>query len=166
MATTTKIAKVQSAKVEAVKVLEVEPSGVQFSHEGFAWRDVLVRLPKGMLADHLRSPAIWRKVQGSRQTALIKLDHLFVLGFDESWAVRAIVTHASSTEAHLAIEKVFTFRAQGSSFYTDGTLEVFWDGGAYGVRRVSDQVRTINEGFTTEGQAIEALRASYPKKVG
>lgn len=158
----------EMTKPTATAALEpkpVEVTTVQISDAGFAWRNVLARMPEGSTQDDLRDPKIWRKVQSSRGTALIKLDHLFVLAFDESWAARAVVTHATSTEAHLAIEKIFTFKEQGQSFFGDGTLEVFWDGGAYGVRRVSDGVRVITEGFLTEPQAIAALRGWYPKRV-
>jgi len=93
-------------------------------------------------------------------------DHLFVLAFDESWYARALCSHATSTEAHVVVEKVGSYRDKGSTFFNDGTLEVFWDGAAYGVRRIADQVRLISEGFLTEGQAIAALRNWYPKKAG
>jgi len=152
--------------LEPTRVLEIEPSGVQIDSAGQCWRNILVRCPKGMIADDLRSAKVWKRVQASRMAALIKLDHLFVLGFDESWSVRATVTHASSTEAHLAIERVGSFREQGQTFWSDGTLEVYWDGVAYGVRRVSDKVRIINEGHTTEALAADAARRSYPKVVG
>ena len=152
------------ATAAAPNVKEIDPAQVKLSTEGFAWREILVRMPEGMVADDLRTPKIWKRVQKSRQTALIKFDHLFVLGFDESFAVRAVVTHATDSEAHLAIEKVLTFREQGQRFWGDGTLEVFWDGSAYGVRRIADQVRVVGEGFTTEAQAITAAHKYYPTK--
>jgi len=150
----------------AQKPAEIEPIGVQVNDAGQSWRTVMVRLPEGMISDDLRGPKIWRKVQGSRQHALIKYDHLLILAFDESWAARATVTHATSTEAHLSIERVGSFREQGQGLWSDGVLEVFWAGGAYGVRRIADKVRTLSEGFTTEAQAADAARRSYPKVVG
>ena len=144
--------------------IEVDPKRVQINDAGQAWRTVLVRMPEGATQDDLRNPKIWRKVQGMRHAALIKFDHLFVLAHDESWAARATVTHATAAEAHLAIERVGTFREQGQSLFGDGTLEVYWDGSAYAVRRASDAIRVINEGFTTEALAIAALRNWYPTK--
>jgi hypothetical protein len=164
MATAVKAADKPKLVTEERKEPEVER--VLLNDAGQGWRNVLVRMPAGATQDDLRSPKIWKKAQLSRHTALMKLDHLFILAFDESWFARAVVTHASSTEAHLAIEKVGTFKEQGSSFYQDGTLEVFWDGAAYSVRRIADGVRIIVEGFTTEQQAIAALRNWYPKKAG
>ena len=161
--TTKTIVKPESVAERAIP--EIDLTGVQVNDAGQAWRTVLVRCPEGVIADDLRTPKVWRKLQASRQQALIKLDHLFILAFDESWAARATVTHATSTEAHLAIEKVFTFKEQGQSFWGDGTLEVFWDGKSYGVRRVSDKIRTITEGYTTEALAADAARRSYPRRV-
>ena len=146
--------------------VEVDPKQVQLNDAGQAWRTVLARMPEGSTQDDLRNPKIWKRVQGNRQTALIKMDHLFVLAFDESLSARAVVTHATSEVAHLAIERVAGFKEPGQNLFSDGTLEVFWDGGAYGVRRVSDHVRVLTEGFLTEAQAATALRGWYPKKVG
>ena len=144
---------------------EIAPRDVKINSEGFAWRDVLIRMPKEMVADDLRDPKIWKKAQTSPQTALRKLDHLFILTFDEKQMVRAVVTHSTGTEAHLSIERVSSFREQGASFYSDGTLEVFWDGSSYGVRRIADQVRVVVEGYTTEAAAIAALHRHYPARV-
>jgi hypothetical protein len=95
------------------------------------------------------------------------MDQLLVLGFDESWGAEAIVTHASHTDAKLLIKKVFGFGGGiGEGLFSDGVQEVFWDGGSYGYRRVTDKV-PLARGFSTEGAAIDALRRSYPvKKAG
>ena len=163
----TKIETKPELKVVAeTKPVEIDPKQVLVNDAGQAWRTVLVRMPEGSTQDDLRNPKIWKRVQSNRQTGLIKMDHLLVLAFDESWSARAVVTHATSEVAHLAIERVASFKEQGQSLFNDGTLEVYWDGGAYGVRRVSDHVRVLTEGFLTEAQAATALRGWYPKKVG
>src|SRR5262245_31015309 len=102
-------AKDEAAEPPAPPPKEVEPRGVQINDAGQAFRTVLVRLPKAIGVDNLRDPKIWRKVQLTPQTALIKLDNLMILSFDESQIVRAVVTHASSDEAHLCIERVGPF---------------------------------------------------------
>ena len=97
----------EAIKVEASvgaaerKLPELEAKHVTVSDAGHAWREVLVRLPKDMTADDLRDPKIWKRVQAVRNTALIKFDNLLIFTFDESQYIRAIVTHATSTEAHL-----------------------------------------------------------------
>jgi hypothetical protein len=133
---------------------------------GQIWRDVLVRMPEGAVADDLRDPRIWKAVQGTPFTALVKLDQLLILGFQEDWGAEAIVTHASHAEARLLIKKVFGFGGGiGEGLYSDGTLEIAWDGSSYCVRRVNDQM-IVDRGFSTEGAAVDALRRHYPKKVG
>lgn len=145
---------------------EVDPRSVTVSTEGFAWRELLVRVPAGMTQDDLRSPKVWRKVQNSRQSALVRLDHLLVLAHDESWFARAIVTFADNSEAQLMIEKVGTFKEVGKALYSDGTYRVAWNGSSFIVERMSDGVQVDNAGYTTEQAAIAALRNQYPRKAG
>jgi hypothetical protein len=171
MSKTTAAAKVEKAAApasEAVapKAPEIKPANVQVNDAGQVWRSVLVRMSEGAVDDDLRDPKIWRLVQGSPFHALLKMDQLLILGFDESWGAEAIVKHASPTEARLMIKKVFGFSEIGvDGLFTDGTLEVFWDGASFGFRRVTDKV-PVARGFSSEGQAIDALRRHYPKKVG
>jgi ribosomal protein S16 len=140
---------------------EVSPGDLKIE-AGQYNRRVLVRMPKDTVADDLRTPGIWRKVQGNRATALIKYDEVLVLGHDESWYARAIVTHATSTEAALAIEKVGTFRPVSEQLYSDGRYRVHWNGASYVVQRVSDEVIVDNVGYSTEAQAIRAIERQYP----
>lgn len=163
----TEVVRPDTVNVAPLASPEVDPVNVKLSSEGFCWREILARLPAGMTQDDLRSPKIWRRVQGNRQHALVRLDHLLILAHDESWMARAIVTHATDSEAHLMIEKVGTFKEIGAgSLFSDGVYRVAWDGTAYRVERVSDGIRVDNVGYTTEGQAIAAIRNQYPKKVG
>jgi hypothetical protein len=144
----------------------VKPASVTVNDAGHAWRNILVRMPEGAVADDLRDPKLWAAVQSTPVAALLKLDQLLILGFDESWGAEAIVTHASHNSAKLLVKKVFGFGGGiGEGLYSDGTLEIFWDGGSYGYRRVIDKI-PLARGFATEGAAIDALRASYPRKVG
>ena len=119
-------------------------------------------MPAGTVGDDVRNPKIWRKAQASRQSALIKFDEILILGHDESWYARALVTHATSTEAHLAIEKIGTFRAVKDGLYSDGTYKVVWNGSSYIVARVSDDVIVDAAGYSTEAQAIRAIERLHP----
>jgi hypothetical protein len=143
----------------------VKPASVQVNDAGQVWRSVLVRMPQGAVADDLRDPKIWRVVQAVPQSALIRMDRLFILGHREDWAAEALVKHASATECRLLIMKVFEFAGVADNLFNDGTLEVFWDGANYGVRRMADKI-PVATGFTSEGLAIDALRRHYPKRVG
>ena len=165
MAQVAKTVEVTPAPVVEIKPVEIEPERVTINDSGQLWRSILVRMPEGSVSDDLRNPKIWKRVQGARGGALIKLDRLFIMAHDESWGAEAIVNRATSTEASLAILKVFSFREADETLFNDGTLEVFWDGTSYGVRRMADQVRVVREGFTTEAIAINALHKTYPTKV-
>lgn len=155
-----------TATADARAVPVVKPEMVKVNEAGQVWRSILVRMPEDAVADDLRDPSIWRRVQSSHYSALLKMDQLLILGFDESWGAEAIVTSATHTDAKLLIKKVFGFGGGiGEGLFSDGTLEVFWDGGSYGFRRVTDKIPQ-GRGFSTEGAAIDALRRSYPRKVG
>jgi hypothetical protein len=142
----------------------IKPANVQVNSAGQVWREVLVRASEGMVADDLHDPRIWRTVQAVPVSALMKMDRLLILGFDEAWGAEALVKFANNSEARLLIMKVFGFAEVGDRLFSDGTLEVFWDGASYGVRRLKDKI-PVAKGFQTEGLAIDALRAYYPKVV-
>jgi hypothetical protein len=152
------------AAPEAREIPLVKPSHVQLNDAGHSWRNILVRMPEGAVADDLRDPKIWKLVQAVPQSALIRLDRLLILAFDESWIAEALVKHATATEARLLILKVNTFAGVDEKLFGDGTLEVFWDGSSYGVRRIADK-QPVSRGHGTEGAAIDALKSYYPKVI-
>jgi hypothetical protein len=154
----------KTASAEAREPPVVKPANVVVNDAGQVWRSVLVRMPEGAVADDLRDPKIWRVVQAVPAAALIKMDRLLVLAFDESWAAEALVKHASNSEVKLLIQKVFGFAEAKDGLFSDGTLEVFWNGASYGLRRVSDKL-PVAQGFHTEGLAIDELRRYYPRRV-
>ena len=148
------------------KTPEIKPASVQVDVAGHVSRSVIVRAPEGMVADDLRDPKVWRLVQGSQAASLLKMDRLLIIAFDESWIVEALVKFVSNSEARLLILKVASFAQVGvDGLFSDGTLEVFWDGGSYGFRRMTDKV-PLGRGFSSEGLAIDGLRRHYPRRVG
>jgi hypothetical protein len=164
-AATTKAEAAQGVNLTEPETPAIDPKQVRVNECGQMWRSLLVRAPEGMIADDLRDSKIWRRVQVIPQAALVKLDRLLILAFDESWACEAIVKHADAKSASLVIQKVFSFAGVGEGLFSDGTLEVYWDGASYSVRRVNDKV-PMAIGFSSEGLAIDALRKQYPRKVG
>jgi hypothetical protein len=151
-----------AAPIEA-KAPEIKPEHVR-AEAGQHNRRVIVHMPEGSVSDDLRNPKIWRKAQCVRSSALLKYDELLIFGHDETWGAQAIVKMVTNTEAHLVILKVFGFAAAGEGLFSDGTYQVVFDGGSYGVHRVSDGVPMVR-GFSSEGLAIDALRKLYPQKV-
>jgi hypothetical protein len=144
----------------------IKVAGVKVDHDGQVTRSMVVRAPEGAVPDDLRSPAIWKSVQASPHVSLRKLDRLLIIGHDESWGVEAIVKKATVREAELTLLKVFSLAAVGGALFNDDLYEVYWGGSGYGVRRKADKVDIIGHGFDTEGQAIAALQAQYPRKAG
>ena len=133
---------------------QLAPKHVTLNDAGHAYRNIVVRMPQGMVADDLRDPKIWKLVQQTSHSALLKYDHLLLLTFDEGQAIRAMVTHATADEVHLMIESVKTFRAVGQDqFYNNGVLEIHWTGNGYGVR-------TIATGQPIDGQSHSSLTAA------
>ena len=157
----------KSAEVVTLKVKRpLEVKDVQVNDAGFCYRNVMVRLPEGMVADDLRDSKIWRRIQiGDQSHRLLKPDHLFILSHDESWFCEAIVSYADNISASLAILKVGSFHEVDQALYADGTYKVTWTGAGFGVQRISDNVMTSNQTHSTEALAITALRNLYPKKI-
>ena len=154
-------------KVVVFEKKQPEIKDVQVNDAGFAYRNLMVRLPEGMVSDDLRNPKIWRKIQiGDMSHRLLKYDHLFILSFDETWFVDTIVSYADQSSAALTILKVGTFHEVDKALYSDGTYRVVWTGAGFGVQRVSDGVMTSNQAHSTEALAVSALKLLYPKKLG
>ena len=171
MKTASAVVKAETNTAEAsppeARELLIRPSNCQVNSAGQHWKEMFIRASEGMTADDLRNGKIWRAVQGVPQAALTKCDRLFVVGWDESWYADCLVKQATSTSATLLILRVGSFAAIDERLYrdSDGTLEVFWSGSSYSVRRIQDQV-PVSTGHATEGAAIEALRNFHPRSVG
>ena len=144
----------------------LKTTGVTINDAGMLYRNLVVRMPEGAVPDDIRDPQIWRAVQGAPHVSLVKLDHLLILGFDESWGCEAIVKKATQTEAHLTILKVFNLGGVAEGLFSDHMHEIFWNGAAYSVRRKSDKVEVVAHGFATEAQAARALHDLYPRTTG
>jgi hypothetical protein len=141
----------------------VDPACVKIDAGHFN-RRVMIHLPEGAVPDDIRDPRIWKKVQINKLTSLLKYDELVVFTADEGSCIRAIVAHATGTEAIVAIEKIITFRQIKSGLYNDGVDKVEWSGASYVVKRVSGGALVDPNGYGTEGAAIAALHRLYPTR--
>jgi hypothetical protein len=156
--------KSSTPETDAAPIPEVLPENVKIEPKQHN-RHILVHLPEGAVGDDVRNPKLWRKLQATRTNALIKYDELLILTHDESQYVRAIVTHATHSEAFVSIEKAGTFRTVSNQLYSDGRFRVHFTGGAYVVQRISDGVIVDGTGYSTEQQAIKAIERLYPTRV-
>lgn len=147
---------------EMRKLLRVDPTNVDTNYDGFKFREVLARLPSGMIADDLKEPSIWNKVQQSGK-ALRKFDRLVIISFDETWMAEAYVENADKEKALLARPRLITLSERTEKLFNDGTYRVEWTGAGYRVVRIRDGA-AVTEAFANAPLAERALANMYPRR--
>jgi hypothetical protein len=115
----------------------VPPAAVTLNANGFVWREFMVRLPDAFVADDLKEPSIWKRVQ-SGHNALVKHDRLYMVAYDESWAAEAIVASADRERAVLAKPRLTNFPERFEKLFEDEVYRVAWVGNGYCVIRKAD----------------------------
>ena len=140
----------------------VDPAFVTLNANGFAWRDWMVRLPEGAIADDLKEPSLLARVQGRVEKAFRRHDHVYLVAFDESWAADAIVTDANSREVVLSKPRIVAFEKRTRQFFSDDKYGVAWFGNGYAVRRKDDGER-VTEVVSSEALAERDLARLYPR---
>ncbi|MDN2579191.1 hypothetical protein [Aquibium sp. ELW1220] len=143
--------------------MEIDPRNIVMNDAGFAWRSFMVRLPVDAVADHLKEPTIWAKVQKSAN-ALRKHDRLYIVAFDEGWVAEAFVTDADKSRAVLAKPRLTVFSERFDSLFQDENYRVAWMGSGYVVERKSDGHR-MTAPVHSAAIAERDLRNIYPQKV-
>lgn len=118
-------------------VPEIDPARIALQYAGQIWREYLVRVPADFVADDLKSPSAWRKVQASRN-ALKKFDRVFIVSFDESWIAEAIVASADHKGAVLGKPRITTLPARFDQHFQDDKYRVIFNGHGYIVERKAD----------------------------
>jgi len=124
----------------------------------------MVRLPEGAIADDLKEPSLWARVQSNRNVALRKHDHLYIVAFDESWAADAIVVQANGNAAVISKPRLVAFSDRVKSLYSDGTYAVAWYGNGFAVKRLSDGTR-MTQIVVNEALAERDLGRLYPRPI-
>ncbi|WP_442577907.1 hypothetical protein ACSBOB_20385 [Mesorhizobium sp. ASY16-5R] len=117
--------------------LAIDPARVTLDHGGFARRHYFVRLPEGAIADDLKEPGLWRKVQRGGN-ALARHDAVYLVAFDETWVAEAIVAEADAKQAVLAKPRITQFPERFDKFFEDDMYRVKWVGNGYRVQRKHD----------------------------
>lgn len=120
----------------AVPVIDPARMALQFA--GQVWREYLVRVPADFVADDLKSPSAWRKVQAGSRNGLRKLDRVTVVAFDESWIAEAIVASADNKGAVLAKPRITSIPLRFDKLFEDDLYRVAWNGFGYVVERKAD----------------------------
>ena len=124
------------------------PGGnVTLNSDGFAYRTIMARLPEGVIADDLKEPGLWRKVQAG-MLPLRRHDHLYIVSFDETWAADCIVADANGLGAVLSKPRIVTFPERYERLFQDDVYRVVWTGTGYAVERKADGKRMTKPAAT------------------
>jgi hypothetical protein len=159
----TKVAeKVETASDLGRTLPEIDPGRVDTNTEGRFTREIFVRLPENLVADDLKEPAIWKKVQQNRMKSLRKLDRLLLVTDDESAMFEAVVAAASNEAATLAGIKRTELVSRHGALFSDANYRVAWAGTGFSVIRKRDEM-VVREGLGSEQLAINAIGNLYPK---
>jgi len=144
------------------KLPVIDPAFVVLNADSFAYRQFMVRLPEGAIADDLKEPSLWARVQTSRSVALRKHDHLYIVTFDESWAADAVVVQANAEVAVISRPRMIRFAERLRPLYSDGTYSVAWYGNGFAVKRLADGTR-MTQIVANEALAERDLGRLYPR---
>lgn len=151
-------------KSAARQAPEIDPARVQAQSAGQVWREYLVRVPAGFVADDLKSPEVWRKLQSGSRTSLKKFDRVFVVAFDETWVAEALVASADAKGAVLAKPRVTTMPERYDTLFQDENYRVAWNGFGYIVERKSDG-HPMTQPTANPELATRLLAQLYPARV-
>lgn len=146
------------------QVPEIDPARVQIQASGQLWREFFVRAPADFVADDLKSPSAWRKIQNGSRNSLKKFDRVFIVAFDESWVAEAIVASADSKGAVLAKPRLTTMPERYDNLFQDDKYRVAWNGHGYVVERKADG-HVMTQPTANEDLAERLLTQLYPARV-
>ncbi|TGT35691.1 hypothetical protein [Mesorhizobium sp. M8A.F.Ca.ET.165.01.1.1] len=143
---------------------DIDPARVTLQSTGFVWREYLVRVPVDFVADDLKEPGVWRKLQNGSRNALRKFDRVTVVAYDETWLAEAIVASADVKGAVLAKPKITTMPARFDKLFEDDKYRVAWNGFGYVVERKSDG-HPMTQATANAELATRLLTQLYPARV-
>nr|WP_166488015.1 hypothetical protein [Mesorhizobium ciceri] len=145
------------------QIPEIDPARITMQQSGQIWREYMVRVPADFVADDLKTPSVWRKVQAGGRNSLRKFDRVFVVAFDESWVAEAIVASADSKGAVLAKPRVTTMPARYDALFQDELYRVAWNGFGYVVERKADG-HAMTQATANPELATRLLVQLYPAR--
>lgn len=143
---------------------DIDPNRVQLQGSGQVWREYMVRVPADFVADDLKEPGVWRKLQNGSRNALKKFDRLTVVAYDETWLAEAIVASADAKGAVLAKPRITTLPARFDKLFEDDKYRVAWNGFGYFVERKSDG-HAMTQPTANAELATRLLVQLYPARV-
>lgn len=148
----------------ARKVPVIDPAQVRMNYAGHVFKEVMVRVPHDFVADDLKEPGAWSRVQASRD-ALCKFDRVIVVAWDESWIAETIVAHADSAKVVLTKPRLLSLPDRYEALFQTEEYRVVWTGGGYAVERKRDSHRMTHI-VTSAAIAERDLQQLYPRHTG
>lgn len=142
--------------------IEIDPKNVVRNSDGFMWREFGVRLPANMVADSLKEPTIWARVQKG-PNAFRRHDRVYAVAYDESWVAEAIVIDANKDRAILAKPRLTAFGERFDKLLETEDYRTVWMGTGYVIERKSDGHR-MTQPAQSAALAERDLRNLYPSK--
>ena len=139
---------------------KIDPAHVQLDFGGHCTSQWFVRLPEWAVADDMKDPSLWSRVQATRSPLRVH-DELYIVGFAAAFAVEARVIQATNAAAVLALQKIISFPERLTPLFADESYRVVWTVEGFGVERKSDSAR-IGGTFGSEQLAIRHISAQYP----
>lgn len=143
----------------------VQINCVHRNRAGSRWCEWDVRFPEGGIADDLKEPDIWRRIQDDANTAFKRFDEVRIIAFDASWTARAIVAHATGNSVILAKPVITKLPEQRENLYQDDRFYVKFVGNGYSVFRKNDDQKMVPDAWPSAELARVALINLYPKRV-
>ncbi len=150
--------------IDLLELPKIKPMTCKWNAEGFAYRELFVRLPEAITLQMLNDePKIWRAVQADVHTALQKFDRVVAIAFDESWMIDAVVNVAERDSVMLAGIRKISMPQRSVALFADETYRVKWAGSGYGVFRLSDDVMMLQQTYQTPEACKMGLLSLYAK---
>lgn len=114
-------------------------ANLRLQNAGVVWKEYLIRLPDGFVADDLKETNVWSQIQGGK--GLVKHDRVYCVAYDESWVAEAIVADADGRKVVLAKPKLTHFPDRFTKLLETELFKIEWNGAGYCVVRKSDGSR-------------------------
>lgn len=158
-----------AAETVPVKPVEIDPKRCTLHGDGQCWREWQIVLPPGVIADDLKRPELFRRVQADRTKALQRHDKIYVIAGDDSWSAEGRITSANNSGAVAAMQRIIPNESRIEQALESEDYKVQWvneqTGVGFAVMRKADG-RRVSEIFHSKMLAERALIQQYPKMVG
>ena len=131
---------------------------------GTFWCQWHVRFPEGGIADDLKEPGIWRRVQANGGTALKRFDEVRILAHDASWVAHCVVAHATGNAVILSEPVITKLPEQQENLYQDDRYYVKFVGNGYAVHSKRDDQQVVHAVHSAAAAQTNLVNL-YPNQV-